>query len=66
MLDWLQGRERERRDALWMLDKLGPAAAKAVPGLQKLLTHKDPAVRQAAAEALKKIRQKPQNPKKPN
>jgi len=45
-----------RSDAVAVLGRLGIAAKETVPALEELLKDKDPSVRQAAAEALKKIK----------
>ncbi len=45
--DWV------RRDVVWALSKMGPAA---IPALEKAFQDKSESVRQAAAEALKKIK----------
>jgi HEAT repeat protein len=37
------------------LGEIGPDAVKAIPALTELLQEKDEAIRQAAAEALKRI-----------
>jgi HEAT repeat protein len=44
-----------RRDAARALGKFGPNAKEATPKLQASLTDKEPSVRKAAAESLKKI-----------
>ena len=44
-----------RRDAARALGKFGPAAKDAAPTLQMLLNDKEPSVRKAATESLKKI-----------
>jgi HEAT repeat protein len=56
--------EFNRCHVVWALGELGDR--RAIPGLTAALNDKDADVRQAAAEALKKIRQKRQNPKKPD
>jgi len=45
-----------RAEAAWALGLVGPEARQALPSLAGLLADDDPAVRQAAAEAQKKIR----------
>ena len=44
-----------RRDAARALGTFGPSAKEAAPKLQVLLNDKEPSVRKAAAESLKKI-----------
>src|SRR5262249_28725065 len=44
-----------RRDAARALGKFGPVAKETAPKLQELLRDKEPSVRKAAAESLKKI-----------
>ena len=51
-----------RRISAAALGKIGSRASAAIPALTEALQDKDPAVRQAAAEALKQIR----NEKKQN
>jgi HEAT repeat protein len=56
MITLLKDEEWEmRRGGAWMLGKVGPEAEDAVPALREALDDTHPAVREKAAEALKKI-----------
>ncbi len=65
MISLLKDDEWEmRRGAAWLLGKVGPDAADAVPALNVALHDTNPAVRMKAADALRKITgQQPHSPK---